>query len=475
MRKFAILIVICFCAVTYAFSQNAWSLERCIQYALDNNIQIKQQELNAQINDYQLQQSKLGILPGINMGASENFRFGRSVDPYTNEFETDNFSSANFQVSSSVTLFSGLRQYNTIKKAEIDQQAGYALLDQTKNNISLAIASAYLNVLYAMDLIDIATQQRDITNMQLEQINILVTAGSVPLQNKYELEAQLANEELNIVNYENQLDIALLNLAQLIEITDYSSFSIIRPDLNNIVTNTVLMSVDDIYELALENMPEIEYAGLNFLSAEKNLAIAKGAYLPSLNLSASYGSGYSSSSKLVDGINIGAPYLSGFATDNVGNILDVYQYSYDYNYIDKPFNDQIRDNASTALTFSLNIPVFNGLQTRTGVNNSKIYLEQAKLQVEQAKKDLLKNIQQAYADAQSAMKKYTATEKALIAMQLSFDYTQKRYDEGLVNTTDYNIAKNNLTKTQAELVRAKYDFIFKQKILDFYTGLPIRL
>ena len=326
-----------------------------------------------------------------------------------------------------------------------------------------------------MDLIDIATQQRDITNMQLEQINILVTAGSVPLQNKYELEAQLANEELNIVNYENQLDIALLNLAQLIEITDYSSFSIIRPDLNNIVTNTVLMSVDDIYELALENMPEIEYAGLNFLSAEKNLAIAKGAYLPSLNLSASYGSGYSSSSKLVDGINIGAPYLSGFATDNVGNILDVYQYSYDYNYIDKPFNDQIRDNASTALTFSLNIPVFNGLQTRTGVNNSKIYLEQAKLQVEQAKKDLLKNIQQAYADAQSAMKKYTATEKALIAMQLSFDYTQKRYDEGLVNTTDYNIAKNNLTKTQAELVRAKYDFIFKQKILDFYTGLPIRL
>ncbi|MDD3740866.1 MAG: TolC family protein, partial [Bacteroidales bacterium] len=363
----------------------------------------------------------------------------------------------------------------SVKKAEIDQQAGYALLDQTKNNIMLAVASAYLNVLYAMDLVDLANQQREITNLQLEQTNILVNAGSLPLQNKYELEAQLANEELNIVNYENQLNLALLNLAQLIEITDYISFSIVRPDLNNIITNSVLMNVEQIYEQALENMPQIEYAGLNFLSAEKNLSIAKGAYLPNLSLSASYGSGYSSSSKLIDGINIGTPYLSGFATDNVGNILDVYQYSYDYVYVNKPFDDQFKDNASTALTFSLNIPVFNGLQTRTGVNNSQIYLEQAKLQVEQAKKDLLKDIQQAYADAQSAMKKYYATEKAMISMQLSFDYTQKRYDEGLVNTTDYNIAKNNLAKTQAELIRAKYDFIFKQKILDFYTGLPIRL
>lgn len=475
MRKFAIIIPLFLCAFLSSFSQNAWSLERCIQYAVENNIQVKNQELNVQINNNQLQQSKLGILPGINMGASENLRFGRSVDPYTNEFSTDNFSSANFQVSSSVTLFSGLRQYNSVKKAEIDQQAGYALLDQTKNNIMLAVASAYLNVLYAMDLVDLAIQQRDITTLQLDQTNILVEAGSLPLQNKYELEAQLANEELNIVNYENQLNLALLNLAQLIEITDYISFSIIRPDLNNIVTNSVLMTVEQIYEQALENMPQIEYTGLNFLSAEKNLAIARGAYLPNLSLSASYGSGYSSSSKLIDGINIGTPYLSGFATDNVGNILDVYQYSYDYNYVNKPFDDQLKDNASTALTFSLNIPVFNGLQTRTGVNNSQIYLEQSKLQVEQAKKDLLKDIQQAYADAQSAMKKYYATEKAMISMQLSFDYTQKRYDEGLVNTTDYNIAKNNLAKTQAELIRAKYDFIFKQKILDFYTGLPIRL
>ncbi|HOZ29421.1 MAG TPA: TolC family protein [Bacteroidales bacterium] len=474
MRKFAI-IFLCIWTFSNSFSQNAWTLERCIDHAIENNIQVKNQELNTQINDYQLQQSKLGILPGINLGASENFRFGRSVDPYTYEFETDNFSSANFQVSSSVTLFSGLRQYNSVKKAEIDQEAGYVLLDQTKNNIMLAVASAYLNVLYAMDLLEIAIQQRNITALQLERTNILVSSGSVPMQNKYELEAQFANEELNIVNYENQLNLATLNLAQLIEITDLSAFTIVRPDIENIITESGLMTVEEIYSKALENMPQIEYAGLNYLSAEKNLAISRGAYLPNLSLSASFGSGYSSSSKLIDGINMGTPYISGFATDNVGNILDVYQYSYDYNYIPKPFNDQVRDNTSTALTFNLSIPVFNGLQTRTGVNNSKIYLEQSKLQVEQAKKDLLKEIQQAYSDSQSAIKKYAATEKALISMQLSFDYTQKRYEEGLINTTDYNIAKNNLARTQAELIRAKYDVLFKQKILDFYIGLPIRL
>ncbi len=474
MKK--IIIVFAFIAIAVAsFAQEGWSLERCIQYALENNIQIKTQELNTQIYGNQLQQSKLGILPGLNAGANENFTFGRNVDPYTNQFSTDNFSSTNFQISSSVTLFSGLQQYNSVKKAEIDEEASFKLLQQTKNNVMLAVASAYLNVLYATDLLEVAVQQRDITALQLDRTEKLVTSGSLPLQSKYELDAQFANEELNIVNYENQLDIALLSLAQLIEITDVESFSIIKPNIDNITTESGMLTAAQIYSEALANMPEIEYASLNYQSAERNLAIAKGAYLPRLTMSAAYGSGYSSASKMLDQINMGTPFLSGFATDDMGNILDVYQYSFDYTYLNKPFSDQIKDNASTSLAFSLSIPIFNGLQTRTNVNNSVIYLEQSKMQVDQAAKDLLKEIQQAYADAQSAMRKHMATEKTMESMQLSFDYTQKRYDEGLLNTTDYNIAKNNLSKTQAELIRAKYDYIFKQKILDFYRGLPIRL
>jgi outer membrane protein len=349
------------------------------------------------------------------------------------------------------------------------------MLAQTKNNIMLAVASAYLNVLYAMDLVEVAEQQKEITALQLDRTEKLVLSGSLPAQSKYELEAQFANEELNIVSYQNQLDIALLKLAQLIEITDVAAFGIIRPDIEAITTESAMLTAEQIYNEALQKMPQIKYAELNYLSSEKNLAIAKGAFLPRLTMSASYGSGYSSASKVIDGFTMGNPYLSGFATDNVGNILDVYQYSYDYTYKNKPFSDQITDNASTSLAFGLTIPIFNGLQVRSNVNNSAVYMEQSKLQMEQAQKDLLKEIQQAWADAQSAMKKYYATDKTLQSMQLSFDYTQKRYDQGLVNTTDYNVAKNNLARTETELLRAKYDYIFKQKILDFYRGLPIRL
>lgn len=474
MKKQILIFLLIFLSIC-GYSQENWTLDRCVSYAMENNIQIKTQELNLQINKNQVLSSKLSILPGLNAGASESFTLGRSVDPYSNEFTNDNFSSSNFQISSSLTLFNGLQQYNSIKKAEIDEKAGQLMLEQTRNNISLTIASAYLNILYAMDLVDVAKQQKSITDLQLKNTVALVSSGSLPEQNKYEIEAQLANEELNIVNYENQLEIAILNLTQILELENSDMFAISRPDIDNIDTESSLLSIDQIYFEALQKMPEIEYAQLNYLSSEKNLAIAKGSLYPRLTMSASYGTGYSSARKAIDQINPSSPVLSGFATDNTGTILDVYQYTFDYAYVKKPFGDQISENASTAIAFNLNIPIFNGLQARTNVNNSKIYLEQNKLQVDQARKDLYKNIQQAHADAQSALKQYLATNKTLQAMELSFSYTQKRFEQGMLNSTDYNVAKNNLSKIQTDLIRAKYDYIFKLKILDFYRGVSIKL
>ncbi len=473
MKKYFIFFVF-ICFTINLFSQQEWSLEACIQHALDNNIQIKSQEYNSEIQRINLQKSKYGILPSLNAGMNDNFTFGRNVDPYSYQFSTDNFSSANFQLSSSITLFSGLQQYNSIKKAEIDLEAGNAALEQTKNNIILAVASAYLNVLYSIDLVELAQQQKEVTELQLERTEKLVISGSLAQQAKYDIEAQLANEDLNIVNYKNQLDLALLSLAQLIEIEDFQNFGIIKPDIDKIIGESALLSPEQIFNEAVNVLPQIKYAELNYLSSQKTLQISKGAFYPRLTMSAAYGSGYSSLTKLVDNINLGNPVLSGFATDNLGNILNVYQYTFDYVYANKPFVDQIKDNASTSLGFYLNIPIFNGMQTRAGVNSSKVYLEQSKLQVEQVKKDLLKEIQQAWSDAGSALKKLDASEKALEATSLSFDYTQKRYEQGLINITDYNIAKNNLIRAEVEMLRAKYDFIFKQKILDFYRGLNFK-
>jgi outer membrane protein len=457
-----------------AYSQELWTLEKCISHAIENNIRIKTQELSLEINDNQLLQSKLGLLPSFNAGASESLTFGRSVDPFTNDFAAERYNSTNFQISSSITLFNGLQQYNSIKKAEIDKKSGLLSLEKQKNDISLNVTSAYLNVLFAMDLITTASQQKEITEEQLERTIKLVEVGSISIKDKYELEAQLANEELDIVNYENQLNISLLLLAQLLEVENWENFNIVRPKIENIILESSILSVSQIYDEALTIMPEIENSELSYESALKDLQISRSSFMPTLSLSASYGTGYSSSRTIIDQMTP-SQNIMGFVTDNNGNILDVYQNTYNYTYKKYPFGNQLRDNASAYLTFNLSIPIFNSWRTKTQINNSKISLEQSKYEIEQTRKDLFKEIQQVHSDVVSTMKKYYATEKALSATELSFEYAQKSYDEGVINITDYNIAKNNLTKTEIELLKAKYEFVFKQKILDFYRGKEIKL
>lgn len=455
-------------------TQNLWTLEKCISHAIENNIQVKNQELSLKVNENQLLQSRLGLLPSISAGASESLTFGRSVDPFTNDFEPNNYNYANFQVSSSVILFNGLSQYHAIKKAGIEKKSGFLILDKLKNDITLNVTSAYLNVLLATDLISTANHQKAITEEQLERTIKLVEAGSISAKDMYELEAQLANEELNIVDYENQLNVSLLSLAQLLEIEDWESLVIASPVLDGIITESAVLPVAEIYKEALSMMPQIENSELGYQSALKDLQISRSSLIPTLSLSASYGTGYSSNRTMIDQ-TMPSQSILGFVTDNNGNVLDVYQNTHNYTYKKQPFSNQLKENASAYVTFNLSIPIFNGWQAKTQINNSKIYLEQSKYEIEQARKDLLKEIQQVHSDAVSVLKKYYATGKALSAIQVNFNYSQKSYDEGVLNITDYNIAKNNLTKAEIEQVWAKYELVFKQKILDFYRGKEIKL
>lgn len=225
------------------FSQKKWTLNSCINYAIENNFQIKNQILSNKISDNNLLQSKLDLLPNLNAGVNENFVFGRSIDPYTNDFSSENYNSANFQISSSLTLFDGLQKINSIKKSKLTKQQGEYNLQLTKKNITITIVSAYLNVLYANDLLKVARQQRKITEEQLDQITKKVEAGKLSMQNQYDGEAQLANEELNIVSAESQLSSAKLILAQLLEIEDYTNFEIEIPDSTKLSIQDELFSV----------------------------------------------------------------------------------------------------------------------------------------------------------------------------------------------------------------------------------------
>ncbi len=456
------------------FAQDTWTLERCINYAMENNIQVKQSRLNTEYNENLLKQSKLGQIPSLNAQGNYSYSWGRALDQTTYSFTDDQkINSISLSASSSVTLFNGFQTRNAIKQNELTLLAAYEDVVKIKNDISLNIAAAYLQILFSNELLQVAQSQMDITHQQIVRTSQLVDAGKEAKGALLEIQAQYASEELSKVNAENQLTLSYLNLQQILDLHYDPGFKIEIPDLPAPGDSLLLINVDRVYELAESVMPEIRSAEFNLESAIKGLDIAKGRRSPRLSASASLSSGYSDIRQQVTGQEIYTPQ------DPIGQTAGgeaVYAYPYYVPvYGAYPFFEQLNDNMSTGLGVSLSIPIFNGWQTNTSIANARINVENYKLEVQNKKNTLYREIQQSYSDALAALKKFTATSQALVAMEESFMYMQKKYEVGLVNTVDYNTAKNQLTKTQSDLLQAKYDFIFKTKILNFYKGEPLTL
>ncbi len=474
-----ILFSLLFLTISFSsFSQGnvkEWTLQQCIEYALKNNLQIKQNMLNARLSEATLLQNKATILPSLSGSASNSYNNGKKVDPFTNSFVTGDWTqSQNFSLSTTVTLFGGFQTLNTIKQSQYDLMASRQDVLKMQNDISLNIASAYLQILFAQELLSAALSQSDITKLQANRTKLLVEVGNLPKGNLLDIQAQLASEEVNIVNAENNLSLSLLNLAQMLNLDTVQNFAIARPEItmpaDPVMNATSLL----IYESALTRQPEIKSAEFKLKSSEKGIAIAKGALLPRLSLSASYGSGFSGASK-----DYGIPAFSGFVPN--GNITSsgdtVYEPSYttDPNPPVTPFKTQIDNNLNRSVGFYLTVPIFNNLQAYTSVTRAKINRENSLLALQMQKDNLRKTIQQAYNDAGAALKKFQASQKAVSAMEESFSYMEQKYNVGAVTTTEYNDAKNKLAKAKSDLLQAKYDYVFKLKVLDFYQGRPITL
>lgn len=444
MLKKVFLLIVSIIPITIS-AQSEWSLQQCIEYALENNIQVKQQALSVQVSENQLDKSRLGAYPNLNANANHNYSFGRTTNFITNQKERSDIQSTSFSISSQVTLFGGFQISNTRKQDELNLLASISDLEKLKNSIALNIAAAYLQILFSQELVETSQKQYYLTVLQLERIQQLVRAGSLPEGNVLEIEAQLASDELQLVNVRNQLDLAILTLTQMLDLKNFENFTIQRPDLSNINQNLPSISTLETFAYAQNALPQIKSATLRVSSAEKGLLIAKGAKSPRLALGASYGTG---SQKLLKS----NPLIS----------MD-------------PFLDQIVDNASSSVGLSLSIPIFNGWQVKTSISNATINLENARLSLENEKNILFKEIQQASSDALAAFKKYNATEMSVSALMESYRYTEQRFNLGLANSFDYTTSKTRLTKAQADLLSAKYEFIFKTKILDFYRGIPLSL
>jgi outer membrane protein len=469
-KKILFLFLFCALGVNVSFAQQkVWNLQQCIEYALKNNIQVKGAQLNVELAKENLLQSKARVLPNLNGSFYHNYNFGKTIDPFTNTFATDRVLSQNLSLSSSMTLFNGLATYNTIKQNQSSFAAQKYDADKTRNEVSLNIASAYLQVLLSTELVDVASNQLTITKQQLERTQKLFDAGALAKGNLLDVESQLASEELQLVTSQNQLDIAYLSLVQYMQLESADGFKIEKLDIQAPNENSLVSTPTQIYDAATRSLPEVKSAELKIKSTEYTLNASKGQALPSLSLNGSYGTGYSGRSKQLLTSTPNGNQVIAYTTSGEAVVVPDFINTYETT----PRNTQFNDNLNKSIGVSLRVPIFNNLQVRTAVSRAKINVESSKLELEQTQLQLRRSIQQAYADASGALKKYKASQKSVDALRESFKYTQQRFDVGLINSLDYNTVKNNLVRAESNLLQAKYEYVFKIKVLDYYQGKPI--
>ncbi|MCK4989664.1 MAG: TolC family protein, partial [Bacteroidales bacterium] len=427
------------------------------------NIQIKQSVLTTEYNENLVKQSKLGQIPSLNGSGNYNYSWGRILDETTYRYsDNQQINSINMGISSSANLFNGLRVRNTILQNELNLLASYEDVEKVRNDISLNIAAGYLSIMFNKELLSVTQSQLEITGQQVERTIKLVDVSKLARGNLLELQAQYASEELNLVNAENQLAISLLNLQQMLDLPIDTAFDVVIPALADPDEDPLMMNALEVYRIAEQEMPEIKSAVLGLESAEKGLAIAKGGRSPQLYMSANINTGYSDIRQRV--VSLSAPVQVPIGVTAGGETVYTLSPQEIPEFGAYPFFNQMQDNAAAGVGLGLSIPIFNGWQVNTNISNARIVHESSQLELQSKKLALYATIQQAYADALAALKKFNATQQALISMEESFKYTEKKFEVGLVNTVDYNMSKNQLIATQSDLLQAKYDFIFRTKI-----------
>lgn len=475
--NYIVLLILLSLAGISADAQNetgAWTLKKCIDHALQNNLSLKMQQLSLESSQITLTQSKLSMLPTLNASATHNYNWGKSVDRYTNQLTTDRIQSNNFYIGSQVTLFNGFQLLNGWKQKMIDLHAAEYDLQKLSNDIALNIATAYLQILYNTESFENAKNQLEITRLQLDKSKKMLDAGAISKGTYLSVEAQYSSEEMALVDAENNLKLSLLTLAQMLDLPNTADFAIAFPEsLDNDSLLLPAQSSADIFAYAVKNQPEIMAADLRVQSAEKSLQIARGGRLPSLTLSGSFGTGYSDAGKELSGVSVSGYDTLGITTESPTEY--VLGPRYNYSYSTKSFNNQIKDNSNKTIGFTLNIPLFNSWAVNSAISQSKIGLETARINRQLTEQTMQKTIEQAYADAHGAVKRYMAAKKQYQSYQESFAYNQEKFNVGLITAIDYNDAKNKTGKAKSDLLQAKYEFLFRLKILEFYLGNEIKL
>lgn len=469
LSKGLMLVAVLF-SISQSYAQDVWNLERCINHALEHNLDIQQADLAVAQADINATQAKHARYPSLNGSTGLNLNFGRTVDPTNNDFITARFLSNNISLSSGVTLYNAGQISNSIKQSNVNKQSAEKNRVQRERDISLTVASAYLNTLFAEENLANSNNQLTLVQEQYKQLESLVRAGARAENELLDLEAQLATAEQNIITQENAIAISLLNLKQLLMLDPNYDLILDRPNEVEIVTDADLITFDEIYKAALMHQAGIQAAELDVESARIGEKIAQSAFYPRVTLGGQIGTNYSNQGKKVDAIEStittrtlyidNSPVEVGFPTQNAITS-------------NNPYFNQLDENLSYGVGLGVSIPIYNNYSAKAGVERAKLNVLNSSIQVERQKNLLKTNVQQALADAQAAAKRYTAAQKSQRAQQRAFENAQKRFDLGSINSFDMVNARNLYDNAQTNLLIAKYDYLFKAKVIDFYMGRNI--
>ncbi|MEQ6165592.1 TolC family protein [Ekhidna sp. MALMAid0563] len=476
MRKTGLittLILLCFVAVSQ--EKRVLSLQECIDIAVENNLTVQRSELNLQSAQVNLMQAQAQRYPTLNANGNFGYNWGRGIDPTTNQFIDQRINFNGVSASTSVPIINGLQVHNSIRQSKLNAEAFEFDRQKAINDISLNTALNYVNVIFNKELLENARFQLESSQQQLERTTLLVESGALPLANKLQLESQVATNEVNLINAQNNLDLAVLTLKQGMLLTPGEEIDIVIPDVTVDQAEIGETSILELYNVALANQPEIKSAELRVESADVGLDVSKGAMYPTLSLGGSMSTNYSDAFQDVSVLSATPTGQLNPTALQLQDGTEVFEQEFDVQLASEtvPLSTQYDNNLNTRLTLNLSVPIFNGFRTRSDIQRSKISLQQAEINRTEQENILYQTIETSYRNAVAAAKTYQASLKQVASLEETFRAVENQYNNGAANFVDYQLASNNLFQARTDLSRAKYDYIFRKKILEFYQGIPL--
>ena len=474
-------VIVCACLLPSAAGaqdQDVWTLQRCVQYAVDHNISIQQNVLNERLAALALKQSKLSQLPSANVSTGYGRSYGRSVDPTSNQFIDANYNFLSLNGSADVLLFGWFQRRNTIAKNDLSYKASVADVDQLKDDVSLNVATGFLRALLAKGQIGVNEKQVALSEQQLDQTRRFAEAGRLPELNVAQLTSQLATDSSNLIGAISDYTSALLDLRALLNLDFTVPFDIQEPAIDVTDIASILANKpEDVYRVAANHFGGIRSSKLKVAAAEKAAKASEGLRYPQLTFDAQLGSNYASTYTQIDnytqtGISTTA---SGYYYDNTGKQVPIYQPTFSYSTSTIPINNQIGNNLRQTYSLNLSIPLFGAWQAQAAVRQSRINVQAQQLAEDQVEITLKQNVYKACNDARNSTQKYYAAQRAAVAAREAYGFAQKRYDLGLTNTVDYLVTQNNQYRADASELSAKYDLIFRLQVINYYLGRQLKL